>query len=116
MVYKVLVEVKILGIWSMMVSVKGMYFKVFFIIMFVFLFDWFIGVDSYDFCGFNGEWKKSGMMSLLVWDVGIDSGMNFMLQNSLIIFLDVIILIIVSSNMEIKENVNILFVKILFML
>ena len=116
MAYKASADVKTPGTWSMMVSVKGMYSKVSLITMLAPSPDWFIGVDSYDLCGSNGEWKKSGMMSLPAWDAGTDSGMNFMSQNSPTTPPDVITLITASSNTEIKENANTPFAKISFTL
>lgn len=116
MAYKASAEVKTPGTWSMMVSVKGVYSKVSLITMLAPSPDWFIGVDSYDLCGSNGEWKKSGMMSLPAWDAGTDSGMNFMSQNSPTTPPDVITLITASSNTEIKENANTPFAKISFTL
>jgi len=40
--------------------------------------DWFVGVDSIELCGNDGEWKDSiSVISLPAWDAGTDSGTTF---------------------------------------
>lgn len=117
-VFKVDDKIEFIVIRIEIIIVKGEYFRVFVIVMIVFLFDWFVGVDSIEFCGNDGKWKESVLvMFLFVWDVGIDSGMMFIVENVEIILKDVIKQIIKDSDMElkgfdvIKEFVKIIFVK-----
>lgn len=63
------------------VEVMVDYFYVLLIFMIFFFFDWFIGGDFINFCN-NGNWCDSwNVVMLLLWDVGIDSGIMFIVDD-----------------------------------
>ena len=62
---------------TIMITVKDGYTLMSFISMIAPSPDWFVGLDSYDLCGKDGQWKDNIDMNLLPWDAGTDSGMGF---------------------------------------
>lgn len=70
--------------------------------MFVFLFDWFVGIKGVNFCNV-GKWVDSlNIILLLFWDVGIDDGDMFN-------FIDVDFNLVINIVCIIKDMVNIFF-------
>ena len=59
---------------TIMITVKDGYTLMSFISMIAPSPDWFVGLDSYDLCGKDGQWKDNIDMNLLPWDAGTDSG------------------------------------------
>lgn len=103
---------------TMIITAKGMYSKVSVIAMIAPSPDWFVGVDSVELCGSDGEWKDSvPAKPLPAWDAGTDSGTTFAADNVETMPKDVVKQITKDSDTElkgpntIKEFAKISFVK-----
>ena len=99
---------------TLQIKVKGMYSWVSLISMIAPSPDWFVGVDSYNLCGSNGQWKDTATVNLLAWDAGTDHGYNFNSANNATMPPDVIKMITANSNTVIKDNANTPFGKFVF--
>ena len=87
------------------ITAKDKYSKVSFIAMIAPSPDWFVGVDSLELCGNDGQWKESESMVLPAWDAGTDSGTAFKSAlNMATIPKDVVRQITKESDTELKEN------------
>ena len=100
---------------TMIITAKGMYSKVSVIAMIAPSPDWFVGVDSIELCGDDGEWKDSvPVISLPAWDAGTDSGTAFEAGNVETMPQDVVKQITADSGTElttVNDFAKISFVK-----
>jgi len=94
---------------TIIVTAKDMYSKVSFIAMIAPSPDWFVGVDSVELCGSDGNWKEiETAIALPAWDAGTDSGTTFEADDMETMPRDVIRQITKESNTELKgeDDIN----------